>query len=125
MNVQEFAARVALSPHTVRYYEKLGLLISIKRDANGHRRFAEQDVAWLEFILRLKNTGMSLADILRYAELRASGDVTLLERKAMMEIHAKQLHQQLMLQQEHLTRVQEKIVYYDNEIRKKASTTSK
>lgn len=119
MNVQEFATRVALSPHTVRYYEKLGLLIKVRRDANGHRRFSEQDITWLEFILRLKNTGMSLANILRYAELRAAGDLTLQERKTMMEIHARQLHQQLALQQEHLTRVQEKIVYYDNEIRKK------
>ncbi|MDO8651909.1 MAG: MerR family transcriptional regulator [Undibacterium sp.] len=119
MNVQEFAARVGLSPHTVRYYEKLGLLIKVRRDANGHRRFSEQDIAWLEFILRLKNTGMSLADIHRYAQLRAAGDGTLSERKTMMEIHARQLHQQLILQQEHLARVQEKIVYYDNQINKK------
>ena len=119
MNVQEFAARVGLNPHTVRYYEKLGLLIKVRRDANGHRRFSEQDIAWLEFILRLKNTGMSLADIHRYAQLRAAGDGTLPERKTMLETHASQLHQQLILQQEHLARVQEKIVYYDNQIRKK------
>ncbi|MFX8289558.1 MerR family transcriptional regulator, partial [Acinetobacter baumannii] len=66
MNVQTFAKQVGLSAHTLRYYEKIGLLTSVKRRTNGHRYFDEADVRWISFILRLKETGMALTDMVQY-----------------------------------------------------------
>lgn len=112
MNVKEFAARAGISAHTIRYYDKLGLFGSLARSDSGHRRFVPQDLAWLAFILRLKETGMALEQILEYARLRSQGDVTLADRMAMLQQHAAALELRLATEQQHLLRLQEKIAHY-------------
>lgn len=116
MNVQEFASRTGISPHTVRYYEKIGLLPDVRRTASGHRDFSDSDILWMAFITRLKNTGMPLADILAYATLRSQGATTLSARQQMLDVHAQRLASQIQLQQEHYAQLQEKIRWYQNEI---------
>ena len=63
----------------------------MRRAANGHRRYHRDDVLWLEFVLRLKATGMPLAEIEQYASLRARGEDTLQERLAMLRLHRERL----------------------------------
>ncbi|MDY7540343.1 MerR family transcriptional regulator [Undibacterium sp. RTI2.1] len=116
MNVQEFAKQVGVSSHTVRYYEKIGLFPDVKRTVSGHREFGEGDIAWMEFVLRLKNTGMPLADILAYSDLRSRGVKTLEQRQQMLQTHAQQLATHIQLQQECFRLLQEKISWYQNEI---------
>ena len=113
MNIADFAKRCGLSAHTLRYYERIGLLGHVVRQANGHRSFGPRDVEWVEFLHRLRATGMSIAEMLRYAELRARGDSTLAERRAMLEQHADQLAASLRAQQAHLRVVRQKIAIYD------------
>ena len=113
MNIAAFAKRCGLSAHTLRYYERIGLLGGVTRQANGHRSFGPRDVEWVEFLQRLRSTGMSIADMLRYAELRGRGDATLAECKAMLERHAEQLAAGLRMQQAHLRAVRQKIAVYD------------
>jgi DNA-binding transcriptional MerR regulator len=113
MNIAEFAKRCGLSAHTLRYYERIGLLGSVTRQANGHRMFGPRDVAWVEFLHRLRSTGMGISEMLRYAELRARGDDTLAERKAMLERHADALAASLRAQQAHLRVVRQKIAIYE------------
>lgn len=67
------AQRTGLSAHTLRYYEKAGLVESVGRNAGGQRRYAAADLEWLMFLLRLRTTGMSIADMQRFAELRRAG----------------------------------------------------
>lgn len=95
LSISELAHASGLSTHTLRFYEKTGLLAPIARAANGHRRYAAHDVAWLAFVLRLKQTGMALTDIRTYAQLRARGDATLGERLNMLATHRQQLARQL------------------------------
>ena len=85
MNMRTFSAQTGLSAYTIRYYEKLGLLPGIQRNASGHRAFTTQDLEWVRFIVRLKDTGMSLDDILTYSRLRALGSTTLASRQKMLE----------------------------------------
>lgn len=113
MLIQRFAALTGLSAHTLRYYEKIGLLRPVQRDGNGHRHFTEADVEWVQFIKRLKDTGMALQDIRNYAELRAAGTGTLAQRRALLCTHAQQLEARLALETAHLQRLQEKIAVYD------------
>jgi DNA-binding transcriptional MerR regulator len=80
MRIGEFAKRVGLTEYTIRYYEKAGVLQAAKRNGSGFRDFDESDLAWMEFVQRLKATGMPLEKIVRYAELRAAGDGTKAER---------------------------------------------
>ena len=112
MNIAEFARRCGLTPHTLRYYERIGLLGSVTRQANGHRSFGPRDVEWVEFLHRLRSTGMGISEMLRYAELRARGDATLAERQAMLVQHADQLAATLRSQQAHLKAVRQKIAIY-------------
>ncbi len=121
MNVTEFSKRVGLSPHTVRYYDKIGLLDDVDRLANGHRSFLEKDVIWIEFVQRLKGTGMPLDKILEYASLRKKGSKTLLQRKELLTEHSSNLQQQISLQKEHLRKLHEKIELYQSALEGKIS----
>jgi len=111
MSVQQFAARTGLSAHTLRYYEKIGLLRHVARDARGCRVYGPRDLEWVGFILRLKDTNMALDDI-RYADLRELGDSTREARQALLEAHAAKLQERLQRDREHLDALQKKIELY-------------
>jgi len=113
VNIAEFAKRCGLSAHTLRYYERVGLLGVVARQANGHRSFGPRDIEWVEFLHRLRATGMGIKEMQRYAGLRARGDRTLAERRAMLVQHAEQLAATLRAQQAHLRVVRQKVVVYD------------
>ncbi|MFC8042404.1 MerR family transcriptional regulator [Nocardia sp. NPDC057353] len=81
-SIGEAAERSGLSRDTLRWYERIGLLSSVGRDHTGKRRFSERDLEWLQLIGRLRTTGMSVADMVRYAELVRAGESTLPERLA-------------------------------------------
>ena len=124
MNVQTFAKQVGLNAHTLRYYEKIGLLTSVKRRTNGHRYFDEADVRWISFILRLKETGMALTDMVQYAQLRATGDATLAQRQALLSQHARQLQAEIASKQQDLAKLQDKIAWYDSLLEKQAGSAN-
>lgn len=77
------ARHCGLSQDTLRWYERIGLLSHIGRDHTGRRRFSDRDLEWLTLITRLRTTGMSVADMIRYAELVRAGENTIPERLAM------------------------------------------
>ena len=73
LTIQEVAGRTGVSVHTLRYYERIGLLQPIERATNGHRRYTEQDVGGVEFFSRLRATGMPIRQMLEYARLVRAG----------------------------------------------------
>lgn len=89
------ARRCGVSAHTLRFYETEGILNPVARDASGHRCYRPDDLLWLEFVLRLKRTGMPLNDIRTYAQLRAQGDATQAARLALLQAHRTRLAAQL------------------------------
>lgn len=113
--IGDFAKQVELSAYTLRYYEKLSLLTP-SRSGNGRRCYSEQDLHWMAFIKRLKETGMSLKEIQHYAQLRAQGNTTLTARKAMLELHKKSIIEHLHTWQNHLDNLNAKIDYYQDAI---------
>lgn len=79
------AAKIAeISIPTLRYYEELGIL-NPNRSVSGYREYAQRDLEWIQFIVRLKNTGMSLKNIQRYSSLREQGDTTIEERMSLLD----------------------------------------
>ncbi|GGL61891.1 MerR family transcriptional regulator [Sporolactobacillus putidus] len=58
MRIAALSKRLNISSYTLRYYEKIGIIQNIKRDGNGQREFTENDVKWLEFVVRLKRMQM-------------------------------------------------------------------
>ena len=117
MNMKNFTQRLGLSAHTIRYYEKIGLL-NLARNRSGHREFCEQDIEWMQFILRLKETGMPLAEILCYAKLRAQGASTAAQRMQLLEKHAQIVSAEIEVLQQHLHKINLKIAYYQKEMQK-------
>ncbi|MFB4276959.1 MULTISPECIES: MerR family transcriptional regulator [unclassified Nonomuraea] len=95
MTIQEAAQRSGLSAHTLRYYERIGLIHSVGRNSSGHRDYAESDLRWLDFLTKLRTTGMPIADMCRYAELRRKGEETSDERREMLELHRERVRSRI------------------------------
>ena len=87
LTIAEAAERAGISAHTIRYYERAGLLAPIERTDSGHRRFAAEDIEWIVVITKLRATGMPIRRIREYAELVREGDGNELERLALLESH--------------------------------------
>ncbi|MES2036748.1 MAG: MerR family transcriptional regulator [Pseudomonadota bacterium] len=118
ISIGELADLTGLSAYTLRFYEKAGVLQAAKRADNGHRRYNSQDVLWLEFVLRLKQTGMPLADIREYAQLRANGQMSLQQRLAMLELHRQRLATTMSELAANASALDDKIQVYQEMIRK-------
>jgi DNA-binding transcriptional MerR regulator len=76
-----------MTAHTLRYYERVGLIQPVGRARNGHRRYSEADEAWLNFLHCMRATNMSIREMQRYAELREKGDAASLDRRKLLEDH--------------------------------------
>ena len=109
--ISQFADRLGISADTLRYYEKEGLLTP-QRNASGYRAYSERDEAWFGFIKRLKETGMPMAQIKRYAGLRQAGDATIAERCAMLEAHQQALAEKQHELAAHQAHLDDKIRHY-------------
>lgn len=110
--IQEAARRSGVSQHTLRFYERSGLLTPIARGKSGHRRYSEGDLGYLRFILYLRSTGMSMDDVRRYAALIGQGDATLEERRALLLQHRASVSAQLAKLQETLHVIDTKLEHY-------------
>jgi len=87
MKIGELAARTGVSAYTLRYYERIGLLPRAARGLSGHREYDESILAWIDFLGRLKTTGMPISGMLRYARLREDGAATVAARRLLLEEH--------------------------------------
>ncbi|MFF5704408.1 MerR family transcriptional regulator [Streptomyces sp. NPDC012794] len=83
--ISEVEARTGLTQHTLRWYERIGLMPHVDRSHSGQRRFTDKDLGWLAFVGKLRATGMSVADMVRYAELVREGEHTVDERRELLE----------------------------------------
>ena len=91
-----------MTAHTLRYYERVGLIQPVGRARNGHRRYSEADEAWLHFLHCMRATSMPIRAMQRYAELRELGDATSLDRRKILEDHQAAIAAQIVeLQQAH------------------------
>lgn len=112
LTITEVAARTGLSADTLRYYEKADLISPVARAAGGQRRYAASDMAWIEFLLRLRETGMSIADMQQFAELRRGGGATVAARLELLRQHRRRLGERIRRLQANGAALDEKISYY-------------
>lgn len=109
---RQVVEKTGFSLDTLRYYEKIGLLVSIARSSGGQRVFSEDDVAWLGILRCLKATGMPIARMRRYAKLARGGDRTIAARLGLLEEHDRAIEDriaQLRAEQRH---IRDKIQWY-------------
>jgi DNA-binding transcriptional MerR regulator len=110
--IAEVAERTGLTAHTLRYYERAGLLDPPERDWNGHRRYSEQDVSMLRILTRLRATGMSIAGMRQYAQLCRVGPASFDERRELLEAHRRQVVDRIAELQHDLALIDYKISVY-------------
>jgi len=94
LSIAEMAQRAGVTAHTLRYYERIGLL-AVPRDAAGHRVYGAADFARVVFLTRLRMTGMPIRELQRYVGLVAEGEATVPERLRMLEQHREAVRAQL------------------------------
>ena len=91
LTIGEASELLACPAHTIRYYEKEGLLPIIQRDPNGKRYFTQTDLDWIKLIICFRATGMKLVNLKRIVELSLEGEQTIPERKKILKEHQKEL----------------------------------
>jgi DNA-binding transcriptional MerR regulator len=112
LTIADAARASGISAHTLRYYERAGLLDPVERDGSGHRRYDEHDLEVLAFLMKLRATGMPIREVRRYAELMRSGDDTQAERLALLEAHRAAVLAQLEQTASSLDLIEYKINFY-------------
>jgi DNA-binding transcriptional MerR regulator len=113
LSIAEAARRTGVSVHTLRYYERAGLVVTrIDRTTSGRRRYRHEDLVWINVCTRLRATGMPIKGIRRYAELVSAGHGNEQERLALMEAHRADVLAKLDELQENLQLIDHKIDVY-------------
>jgi len=113
LTIAEVAARTGLTAHTLRYYERVGLLKSPARSINGHRRYGTRDLERIHLITRLRATGMAIADMRRYFRLVDIGPHTVSERKKLLLEHRARVVEQIRQLDADLALIDWKISLYE------------
>jgi DNA-binding transcriptional MerR regulator len=117
LSISEAARATGLTAHTLRYYERAGLMLDpVDRADSTHRRYSERDIDWVILLTRLRKTGMPIRLVRRYAELVRAGDGNEEERLALLEEHRRGVLQQLEEVASNLEAIDYKIRIYRERI---------
>ena len=115
--IQDVSQRTGLSAHTLRYYEKEGLISGVKRSKGGFRQYSDADLDALGLICCLKNTGMPLNEIARFLALTRQGDQTLKERVELLREHQEDVMKRVEEMQRYLDKVTWKLNFYTEKLK--------
>ena len=117
-SIGQVAKMMNVTTHTLRYYEKEGLLPFVRKNGSGLRVFTDNDLGWLAMIECLKETGMPLKGIKQYIDWYIEGDATLQQRLEMFKRQKKKVEEQISLYQKHLEKINYKIRMYTDAVKK-------
>lgn len=116
-SIGQVAKMLGLTTHTLRFYDKEGLLPNVRKNSAGLRRFTDEDLNWLLIMECLKATGMKLKNIRRYIELAQQGSSTLQERHDMFIAQKKYVQEQMQALQKNMEKIDFKIKYYEEALK--------
>jgi DNA-binding transcriptional MerR regulator len=116
MTISEVSHKLDISPDTLRYYERIGLIPSVKRTEGGIRNYTEEDCNWVEFIKCMRNAGLPIEVLIEYVALFQQGDSTIKARKELFLEQRKQLVERMEAMQKTLERLDYKIARYEQKI---------
>lgn len=115
--IADAAARTGLSPHTLRYYEREGLLLGpVERAASGHRRYTEDDLGWISMITKLRSTGMPIREVKAYADLCRVGEGNEVARLELLHSHRARVLAQIAEVADHFAAIEHKIAIYEGRL---------
>lgn len=112
--ISEVSEKYQISSSTLRYYERIGVLPNIPRQANGNRYFTDQLLNWLEMIICLRHSGVPIEKLIEYAKLIQKGDDTIATREALLREQLAELYQKRVNLQRSIQRLEDKIALYES-----------
>jgi DNA-binding transcriptional MerR regulator len=110
--IEQAAERMGLTKHTLRYYEREGLLPPVAKAVNGHRRYSEEDLGWLKFLQLLRATGMPIREMKDFMALTWAGNHTIPDRVEVLTRYRAELEKRMAEDREHLAFLNRKIATY-------------
>lgn len=113
MTIAEVCKRCNVTPDTLRYYERVGLIPHVRRTAGGIRDYAETDVNWVTFIRHMRSAGLPVSALARYVSLFRKGDASLGERKDILVRQRALLAKRLETLRSVLEKLDAKIATYE------------
>ncbi|MEV5026713.1 MerR family transcriptional regulator [Paenibacillus sp. LPE1-1-1.1] len=116
MMISEICEKFGISPDTLRYYERIGLIPRINRNKSGIREYSEQDCKWIQVIIYMRNAGMSIELLLEYVEMVHQGDATIQTRKELLVQQRDQLVPKIDKLQKSLQLLNGKIDSYEQSV---------
>ena len=122
LTVSEVGHLVGLGPHTLRWYEQIGLVTDVPRDLAGRRAYSVEEIEWLLLLVRLRATGMPVKDMARYAQLVREGDSTVATRAELLSEHRDRLVAHIAKLQADLGIIDQKIEGYGRVVHSVASS---
>ncbi|MFJ9605411.1 MerR family transcriptional regulator [Kitasatospora sp. NPDC101176] len=114
--ISEVSVASGLTAHTLRWYERIGLLDPVDRSASGQRRYCDADLHRLAFLGRLRLTGMPVADMLRYVDMARRGEETYEGRRQLLVDQREEVRQRIADLQATLAVLDYKIDLYAGKI---------
>lgn len=113
MTIAEVCKQCNVTPDTLRYYERIGLIPPVRRTGGGIRDYGERDVNWITFIRHMRSAGLQVNALVRYVALFRKGDASLAERKEILVRQRDLLAKRLAAQQAVLEKLDAKIANYE------------
>ncbi|WP_286155032.1 MerR family transcriptional regulator [Bacillus sp. FJAT-27264] len=113
-SIKAISQKSGLSPYTLRYYEKEGVLPLVARDENGNRCFHDEDIDLISLICCLKDTGMPIAEIKQFVALSKEGGGTLPERRKLLMEHKLEIDRKIEFFQQFSKKIDHKIAYFSS-----------
>lgn len=110
--ISEVVAFTGLTAHTLRWYERIGLMAHVDRSHTGQRRYSNRDLDWLDLVGKLRLTGMPVADMVRYAELVREGESTYEQRRELLEETRQDVQARIAELNDTLAVLDRKITFY-------------
>lgn len=109
MNISEASKKIGLTPDTLRYYEKIKLIPPVNRSAGGIRVYSEYDLNWIDFVMCMRNAGLSIEVLQNYLKLFGQGDATIQEREEILIEQRRVLIEKIRILQETVEKLDYKI----------------
>jgi DNA-binding transcriptional MerR regulator len=113
LSISDAARATGVSVHTLRYYERAGLMLDrVERASSSHRRYTDGEIRWVVLLTKLRSTGMPIRRMREYADLVRAGDGNEAERLALLEAHRVAVRAQLEAMERNLAAIDHKVELY-------------
>ncbi len=120
--IDQAAERMGITKHTLRYYEREGLLAPVEKAASGHRRYSDEDLGWVRTLQLLRGTGMPIREMKAFVELTRAGDHTVADRLAVLTHYREELRARMAADVERMAFLDHKVTVYSDMLSAREAT---